>query len=292
MEVGGKIITGILATAMVAVVGHFAMAEDYVTALETQAQTELNAQGMEEVTVKLSRSPLTRSAVLDGELSDIRKQTALITVSSIAGISGARWAGDKQAETAGPEEDAPNPEEGGPKPEEGAPKPDESGSQQVAGSAGTGSAKAPSGGGDCQRKVNAAMNGRKLSFRSGSAYVSPASNQILDDVSAALSTCANVTVAVGGHTDDKGDPGINKIMSQERADRVRAGLVERGFDANRITATGYGSERPLAAANASNADAQNRRIEFNIQAAGKAGSGNADASDGKTGTGAGAQQGE
>lgn len=244
MEVGGKIFTGAVATVILAIVGHMATGENYISGLEEKAKTELAAQGMDGVDMQLSRDPLSRRAILDGDVSDEVKQQALATVSSVAGISGAVWAGDEVA-------------------------------PQIAGD------EAPSIGpatnSACQEKVDAAIAGRKLSFRSGSAYISRESNEIIDAVAGALADCTSFRVAIGGHTDDNGNAAVNKTMSQERADRVRAGLVDRGIAENLVTATGYGSDQPLAEGSGPEADATNRRIEFNILTSGN----DADAQQGK-----------
>lgn len=244
MEVGGKIFAGAAATIAVAIVGHMITGENYISGLEEKAKTELAAQGMDGVEMQLSRDPLSRRAVLDGEVSDEVRQKALATVTSVAGISGASWAGDELV----PQETANGESSDGP----------------VANSS-------------CQEKVDAAIAGRKLSFRSGSAYISRESNEIIDAVSGALEDCSDYSIAIGGHTDDNGNAEVNKTMSQERADRVRAGLIDRGIAENLVTAKGYGSEQPLAEGSGPEADATNRRIEFKILASGN----DADAQQGK-----------
>lgn len=244
MEVGGKIFTGAAATVILAIVGHMVTGENYISGLEEKANTELAAQGMDGIDMQLSRDPLSRHAILDGDVSDEVKQKALAAVSSVAGMSGASWAGDA--------DDVPTTtDDGSP---EGA----------TANSA-------------CQDKVDAAIAGRKLSFRSGSAYISRESNEIIDSVAAALQTCSAFAVAIGGHTDDNGNAEVNKTMSQERADRVRAGLIDRGISENLVTAKGYGPEQPLVQGSGPETDAANRRIEFKIVAGGN----DADAQQGK-----------
>ncbi len=239
MDVGGKILTGAAATALMALVGHIATGDSFIAELENTAKTELTAQGHEGVTVSLGRSPLSRTAVLDGDITDEAKVEAADAVRAIAGISGVKWAGD----------------------------------EPVVANASQGA----TGGGldpvtqakiaDCQGGVDKSVEGKKLSFKSGSAYISPASNKLLDKISAALKPCSGLAIAVGGHTDNNGDAQVNRILSQERADRVRQGLIDRGIAANLVTAKGFGAAQPLAQGGGAAADAQNRRIEFKVQAA-------------------------
>ncbi|MEH6757858.1 MAG: OmpA family protein [Parasphingorhabdus sp.] len=242
MEVEGKILTGIAATALLALVGHYGTGDKYISGLENTVKTELTAQGMDSVNVSFAHSPLSRKAVLDGDVSDEVKQKALNAVSEISGVSSAVWVGNGVlADT----ETSIKAGDGG--------KALDPAAQTVVKK--------------CQASVDKAMEGKKLSFRSGSAYVSPASNKLLDEVAAALKPCSGLTIDVGGHTDGAGNAEVNKILSQERADRVRAGLIERGIAENLVTSTGYGAERPLAKGRGAEADAQNRRIELKARTA-------------------------
>jgi len=237
MDVGGKILTGAAATALLALVGHYATADSFIAELENRTQTEMTAQGMSDVTVTFSRDPIARNAVLDGDVDDATKQKALATALAIPGVSGAGWKGETVV-AGGASGDASDPADPVMK-------------EKIA---------------DCQAKVDAIMKAEKISFRSGSAYVSPASNKILDKLASALKPCAGLTIAVSGHTDNKGNAGVNKTMSQERADRIRQGLIDRDIPANLVTATGYGAEKPLNQGGGATADAENRRIEFKLQA--------------------------
>lgn len=253
MEFGGKILVGAAATVALALVGHVVTGEKFISGLEQQAQTELAARGLDNANVTLGRAPLSRSAILDGDLTDDAKQEALGVVTAIPGVSGASWLGQEETPTA---------------------EPDKSGTAPV--NSGTEGKIAK-----CQDGVDKIIETRKISFRSGSAYVSPDSNQILDILAKALMPCDGLTIAVEGHTDDNGDKTVNKVMSQERADRIKAGLVDRGISADLITATGYGSTRPRAKGNDAAADAQNRRIEFRIGSANSASKNDAKAQQGE-----------
>ena len=70
---------------------------------------------------------------------------------------------------------------------------------------------------------------------------------------------------IDGHTDADGDPALNLKLSEDRANAIKEYLVAFGqLDPDRITATGYGSTKPIVEEN-TEADKQlNRRVEFNI----------------------------
>ena len=243
MEVGGKILTGAAATVLLALVGHVAMGDKLISGLEQKSQTELTAQGMDGVKVAFARDPLSRNAILDGDVADDVKQKAMAAVLAVPGVSSARWQGDNEIGAADPS--------GGDSTGDTTNAIDPATEEKIT---------------QCQDGIDKTIEGKKLNFRSGSAYVSPASNKLLDEVATALKPCAGLAIAVSGHTDNNGDAGVNKILSQERADRVAKGLAERGIAADLITATGYGAEKPLASGSGAAADAQNRRIEFKVQA--------------------------
>jgi outer membrane protein OmpA-like peptidoglycan-associated protein len=74
-----------------------------------------------------------------------------------------------------------------------------------------------------------------------------------------------MVIEIAGHTDSIGPKAYNLDLSQRRANAVKDFLVNKGIDARRINAEGYGEERPLA----SNDDELegreiNRRVEFKV----------------------------
>ena len=71
-------------------------------------------------------------------------------------------------------------------------------------------------------------------------------------------------LAVEGYTDSVGSDTFNLTLSQNRADTVRAYLVNQGLDPNTITATGYGKSNPVASNDTSEGRQQNRRVEIII----------------------------
>lgn len=69
-------------------------------------------------------------------------------------------------------------------------------------------------------------------------------------------------VEIEGHTDAEGADGFNMQLSRERAEQVRSYLIQRGVDASRITAVGYGETRPIADNDTVEGRANNRRVEI------------------------------
>lgn len=71
-------------------------------------------------------------------------------------------------------------------------------------------------------------------------------------------------VEIGGHTDDKGSDSYNKELSQKRAASVRTYLIQKGIKESRLSAKGYGEEKPVATNETDEGRAENRRVEFTI----------------------------
>lgn len=55
----------------------------------------------------------------------------------------------------------------------------------------------------------------------------------------------NITIELSAHTDYKGDNANNKLLSERRAKSVVDYLIAEGIASNRLTAVGYGEEKPF-----------------------------------------------
>ncbi|WP_237057338.1 OmpA family protein [Microbulbifer sediminum] len=71
-------------------------------------------------------------------------------------------------------------------------------------------------------------------------------------------------IAIEGHTDNEGDPEKNRKLSQWRADWVRQFLLERGIDAERVTAEGFGDAAPIADNSTAAGQKKNRRLVIRV----------------------------
>jgi len=77
--------------------------------------------------------------------------------------------------------------------------------------------------------------------------------------------CPSAPIDVIGHTDAEGDEPANQLLSERRAEAVVDYLVRAGLPAERFTALGAGSLRPVASNATAEGRAQNRRIEFVVR---------------------------
>jgi outer membrane protein OmpA-like peptidoglycan-associated protein len=99
-------------------------------------------------------------------------------------------------------------------------------------------------------------------FETGRAILSPRSYTVLNKVAESLKEWPEVRVEIQGHTDSRGDELINQRLSQARAEAVRLYLIQQGVAPDRLTAIGFGEERPLDNNNTAAGRQKNRRVEL------------------------------
>ena len=85
-----------------------------------------------------------------------------------------------------------------------------------------------------------------ITFATGQAAITPASDQVLNDVYAVLTANADWRLRIEGHTDNVGDKAANLKLSQARAGAVAAWLTGKGIDAARLSVAGLGDTQPVA----------------------------------------------
>ena len=102
-----------------------------------------------------------------------------------------------------------------------------------------------------------------VNFETGKAILLPSSQSVLDQVAQSLVDNPEVNVEVGGHTDNTGSQATNRRLSDARAKAVRDYLISKGVDGGRITAKGYGPDKPMADNATTAGRAANRRVELN-----------------------------
>jgi outer membrane protein OmpA-like peptidoglycan-associated protein len=102
-------------------------------------------------------------------------------------------------------------------------------------------------------------------FDTNRARIKRRSHSLLEQVAAVLEANPDIhLLRVQGHTDARGDERHNLELSQQRAVSVKEFLIERGIDAQRLSARGYGESHPIADNDTDEGRATNRRVEFHI----------------------------
>lgn len=101
-----------------------------------------------------------------------------------------------------------------------------------------------------------------LKFATGKSYLSTKQLANLDAVIAVLAKYPNVSLAIGGHTDNTGAERLNSKLSINRATVVAKYLTKKGLDAKRISTNGFAFNNPVADNKTKEGRAQNRRAEL------------------------------
>ncbi len=116
----------------------------------------------------------------------------------------------------------------------------------------------------CTAALAKASRSGRIRFPSSGTEIRPWSRPALDKVIAALKRCPTLRIEVAGYTDVTGTRAFNEKLSKERAAAVVATLVTAGIPADRLTSTGYASQRPIANNRTQAGRARNRRVELTV----------------------------
>lgn len=107
---------------------------------------------------------------------------------------------------------------------------------------------------------------KNIQFSKGTAEFEDArSIQVLDQLLEFMQENEKIKIRLEGHTDNAGDPGLNKDLSFKRASKIRAYLTLKGINFERIRISGWGGTRPIADNSTEEGRELNRRVEMYIE---------------------------
>jgi OmpA-OmpF porin, OOP family len=101
-----------------------------------------------------------------------------------------------------------------------------------------------------------------VNFDTAKDSLRPEATEILDDAVSILKRYPGLKVEIAGHTDSAGGDDDNLVLSQQRANTVMNYFVDKGIEAERMTAKGYGETLPIADNATEDGRYMNRRVEL------------------------------
>jgi OmpA-OmpF porin, OOP family len=109
---------------------------------------------------------------------------------------------------------------------------------------------------------------KRVHFALNSAQISPRSAQVLEQIAFVLRSSPSLVLQLTGHADQRGSRAYNQRLSLLRAQAVRSYLVRSGALHKQLWVKAAGKTAPRDLGTATLAYARNRRVEFEVQAAG------------------------
>lgn len=106
-----------------------------------------------------------------------------------------------------------------------------------------------------------------IEFENGKWDILEAMEKDLWDVINFMVDNPNFDLVIGGHTDSDGNAKANQVLSQRRAEAIKAFIEDKGYiESERVAAIGFGDTKPIKTPEITNEDkAINRRVEFEIK---------------------------
>jgi outer membrane protein OmpA-like peptidoglycan-associated protein/tetratricopeptide (TPR) repeat protein len=91
-----------------------------------------------------------------------------------------------------------------------------------------------------------------------------ASHPAMQEMVDAMNKYPNLKIEIGGHADNQGNPDVNQIISEKRAQSVYKYLISEGIAGNRMLVKGYSNHHLVIAGTSTVENAPNRRVEFKV----------------------------
>jgi hypothetical protein len=102
-------------------------------------------------------------------------------------------------------------------------------------------------------------------FAVGKADLTDEAKENLQEAAVTLAEYPDADVEIEGHTDSTGSAKLNLELSENRAKNVMSFLIEKGISEKRLSAVGYGKDRPIADNGTDEGRATNRRVELVVK---------------------------
>ena len=101
----------------------------------------------------------------------------------------------------------------------------------------------------------------KVTFDLKTGALSASSEEQLHQLYTIMKAYPEVVISIEGHTDNTGDADQNKLISEQKAQKVKAWLEGKGIAADRLIASGWGGANPKASNDTEEGRRTNQRVE-------------------------------
>lgn len=105
---------------------------------------------------------------------------------------------------------------------------------------------------------------KDIKFEYNSAVIKEESFGNLDYIAAMLKLEEDFTIKINAHTCSQGTHEYNQVLSEKRAQSVKAYFTKKGVQSNRLITKGYAETQPIATNETEEGKSLNRRVEFII----------------------------
>ncbi len=103
---------------------------------------------------------------------------------------------------------------------------------------------------------------RDILFDVGKSIIKEQSFVEISRIASFMKEHSELRFSIEGHTDSQGADEGNMVLSKQRAESVRRGLIKFGIDPSRLETKGFGETRPIDTNSTVEGRASNRRVEF------------------------------
>ncbi len=103
-----------------------------------------------------------------------------------------------------------------------------------------------------------------IQFEFNSAVLKTDSYQTLDLIATSLKTASTTKLILNGNSSAEGSTAHNMSLSLDRANSVKAYLVNAGVNGNNLSTKGYGESKPISDNSTEEGRALNRRVEIKV----------------------------
>ena len=101
-----------------------------------------------------------------------------------------------------------------------------------------------------------------INFDTNKSDVKTEAEPVIKEIVKLLKVDPALKLSIEGHTDNAGSADSNRALSMNRAKSVMQAVVKQGIAVSRLSAQGFGQERPIADNRTEDGRAKNRRVEL------------------------------